>query len=275
MTEKRGYWHLLTGAVIGLMLGMALSAWIIPVQYVNTDPSTLREEDRQAYRIMIAEAYLAEGDAPRANARLALLQDENPSEELIAQAQNLLAEGGSDSQARALALLAAAVANTSVSITPLPPMTPVAGPVIQPTVTATVSVDRPTGTAGPTSTPRPTATLKPTPGSPFEKIEQESVCDPLPVTPQLQVTVLNAAGQPVSGVKIEISQSGSGIESFYTGLYPEISSGYADYEMLPGVNYTIRVGETGQPVPNLTAPACDDGSGGTAYGNLSLVFQQP
>jgi hypothetical protein len=277
MTEKRGSWYLLTGVIIGLLVGIVLSLWVIPVRYVNTDPSTLREADRQAYRILIAEAYLVEGDTGRALARLGLLKEKYPSEKIIAQAQSMLAIGGSESEARALALLAAAVNEPSLAITPLPQTNPIVVQSPLPVSTATsstlqVTTPAETNTPGPTSTPRPTPTPLATAGPPFAMEGKPlAVCDPLPAQPLLQITVKNAAGQPVPGVKIEISQTGGGVETFYTGLYPAISLGYADYEMLPGTSYTIRVGESGQPVTNLSAPACE----GDAYGSLKLEFQQP
>ena len=262
MTEKRGSWYLLTGVIIGLLVGIVLSKWIIPVAYVNTDPSSLREKDRAAYRSLVAQAFLAEGDANRALARLALLQDEHSSEVIVAQAQNLLAEGGSESAARALALLAAVVSQPSLSITALPPMTPIAVQISEAPATtdvvateSTQSTGQNTNTPGPTSTPRATPTPLATVGSPYALDgEPAAVCDPLPSTPELQITVLDAAGRAVAGVKIEISQAGGGVETFYTGLFPEISRGYADYEMVPGLNYTLRVGESGQPVANLLLP---------------------
>lgn len=282
MTEKRGAWYLLTGVILGLVIGLILSAWVIPVQYVNADPSTLRKPDREAYRILVAQAYLVEGDVYRAIARVKLLADNNPSEAIIAQAQNMLANGGSEAQARALALLAAAVNEPSLSVTPLSPQAPVAVQVTEPVVTVdpmitgTVAANLPSRTPGPTSTPRPTQTPAATAGPPFVLDgEPLTKCDQLTEKPLLQITVLNANSDPVAGVKIEISQSNGGTETFYTGLFPEVNRGYADYEMLPGVTYTIRVGESGQPVANLSAPACTDNSGVTSYGNLWLVFQQP
>jgi len=277
MTEKRGSWHLITGVVIGLLIGIALSAWVIPVGYVNTDPSALREEDRQDYRVMIAQAYLAEGDAGRALTRLRLLNEDNPSEILIAQAQQMLADGESETQARALALLAAAVTDPALAVTPLPmSFTLAVVSTIQLTVSETATVVKPTNTPGPTSTPRPTITPLPTAGSPFEKIEQTEICEPLPNLSLLQVIVLDASGQAVPGVRVEVSQAGGGTEAFFTGLYPEVSLGYADYEMLPNVVYALRVGETGQPVSNLSAPMCGtDESGVPTYGSLRLIFRQP
>ena len=274
MNENRGAWYLLTGAVIGLIAGILISLMVVPVKYVNTDPASLRAEDQQKYRALVAEAYLAEGDLGRARSRLALLGDPDQAEPLVAEAQNILAEGGSDNQARALALLAAAINEPSMLVTPLPLAVELA---VRPTeyVPAGTQTVGPTRTPGPTGTPRPTSTPLPTQGPPFVKIQEFPVCDPLPEEPLLQVIVLDAAGNPVPGVKIEISQSVGGIETFYTGLYPEISAGYADYTMEPGVNYAIRVGESGLTTSDLTAPSCGEGDDGKTWGSLKVVFQQP
>ena len=274
MSEKRGSWHLLTGFIIGLVAGLLLSAWVIPVRYMNTDPSSLREEDKQQYRAMIAQAYLVEADLARARSRLDLLADPDQAGVLVAQAQNLLAEGGSDEQARALALLAAVINEPSALVTPLPLAVDLALQVDIPTPEGTQAA-KATRTAGPTSTPRPTFTPQPTQGPPFVKVEEFAICDPLPEEPLLQVIVLDAAGQPMQGVKIEISQASGSLESFYTGLYPEISAGYADYALQPGVTYAIRVGESGLTTPDMHAPSCGTDEDGEIWGSLKVVFQQP
>ena len=280
MTEKRGSWYLLTGVIIGMIIGLILSATVLPVHYINTEPSTLSAEGKEAYRIMVAQAYLAEGDGGRARARLALLQDVNPAEVVIAQAQSMLAESGSDASARALALLAAAVSEPSLSITPLPMLPPMAAEVIPttPATTGTVEMTQgPTGTPGATNTPRPTATPQPTLGSPFVMSgEPEPICDPLPAVSLLQIIVLDSSGQAVPGVRIEISQATGGVETFYTGLYPEVSLGYADYLFIPDVVYTVRIGESGQPVTGLSAPACGNNNDNKpTYGSLRVLFTQP
>jgi hypothetical protein len=282
MTEKRGSWYLLTGLIIGIIIGLVLSMTAIPVQYINTDPSTLSREDKVAYRVMVAQAYLVEGDGGRARARLALLKDANTSEEVIAQAQKIMAESGSDAHARALALLAAAVSEPSLSITPLPMLTPMVEEIIstQPVTTGTSAVETAqngTSTPGATNTPRPTATPQPTLGSPFVMDgEPENLCDPLPAVSLLQIIVFDSSGQAVPGVRIEISQATGGVETFYTGVYPEFSPGYADYQMQPDAVYTIRIGESGQPVTGLYAPACgNDAANKPTYGSLRVLFRQP
>jgi len=283
MNEKRGSWYLLTGVIIGLVIGLILSMTIIPVQYINTDPSTLSTAGKEAYRIMVAQAYLAEGDGGRARARLALLKEANSSEAVIAQAQSMLAESGSDAQARALALLAAAVSEPSLSITPLPMLTPLAAvtlPTEPPATSGTSAVETtqgPTNTPGATNTPRPTMTPQPTLGSPYVmQGDPTTICDPLPAVSLLQIIVTDSSGQAVPGVRIEISQASGGVETFYTGLYPEVSLGYADYQMQPDAVYTLRIGESGQPVSNLSAPVCgSDASNKPTYGSLRVIFQQP
>ncbi len=283
MNEKRGSWYLLTGVVLGLIIGLILSVTVIPVKYINTDPSTLSAAGKDAYRIMVAQAYLAEGDGGRARARLALLKEANSSEAVIAQAQGMLAESGSDAQARALALLAAAVSEPSLSITPLPMLTPLAV-VTLPTeppatsgITTAETTQGPTSTPGATNTPRPTMTPQPTLGSPYVmQGEATTICDPLPAVSLLQIIVLDSSGQAVPGVRIEISQASGGVETFYTGLYPEVSLGYADYQMQPDAVYTVRIGESGQPVSNLSAPVCgNDANNKPTYGSLRVIFQQP
>jgi hypothetical protein len=282
MTENRGSWYLLTGVIIGVIIGLILSVTVIPVQYINTDPSTLSAEGKEAYRIMVAQAYLAEGDGGRARSRLALLQDVNPAEVVIAQAQSMLAESGSDARARALALLAAAVSEPSLSITPLPMLTPMAVEIIPATpedagTSGTETPQAAANTPGATNTPRPTMTPQPTLGSPFVIQEEPTIiCDPLPAVSLLQIIVLDSSGQAVPGVRIEISQATGGVETFYTGLYPEISLGYADYLFQPDAVYTIRIGDSGQPVTGLSAPVCgNDASNKPTYGSLRVLFTQP
>ncbi|MDD2696431.1 MAG: hypothetical protein PHD58_10960, partial [Anaerolineales bacterium] len=92
--ERRGAWFLLTGLIIGAVLGL-LYAWVVqPVQYTNTAPASLRADFKDRYRALIALAYSADGDLVRARARLELLEDDDSYRSLAEQAQRTLAEGG-------------------------------------------------------------------------------------------------------------------------------------------------------------------------------------
>ena len=279
MRSKQGNWHLLTGTLLGLVLGVVFSLWVLPVRYIDTDPSTLRSSDRALYRELVARAYLVEADTGRALARIGLLKESNPSSALISQAQNMLANNGDELTARGLALLGAAVGQPSLRITPLPAggatpsvsalvsQTPLPG---NETITPSLAVSA-TRTPFATFTPRPTATPSPTPGAPFVLVKQEPICDPLPQVPMLEIEVKDANGKPIPGVKIQLSQVNGGSETFYTGLYSEVNDGYANYVMTSGMEYALRVGEAGQLVSGLKIPTCGAGSPGSIY----LLFQQP
>ena len=84
--------------VIGIGLGL-LYAWVVdPVELVDTQPDTLREDYRADYVLMVAEAYQADKDLPLAVRRLGLL-GANPPAQIVLQALQF-AEGGQGSKAR-------------------------------------------------------------------------------------------------------------------------------------------------------------------------------
>ncbi len=104
--DERGNWYLLTGVVLGIILGI-LFAWVIsPVEYVDTAPESLTNEFKDQYRVLIASAYVANGDLVRAKARLELLDEPDIYLVVAEQAQQMLAEGGSVEEAQALGRLA-------------------------------------------------------------------------------------------------------------------------------------------------------------------------
>jgi hypothetical protein len=114
---QRFPWYLLTGLILGFLLGLLYAWWVNPVVYSNTEPATLRADYKGLYRATIAQAYAATGDLERAESRLALLRDEDLIFALGTQAQQMLA-GGETEDARALALLAAALQAEAESLTP-------------------------------------------------------------------------------------------------------------------------------------------------------------
>jgi hypothetical protein len=277
--EKSGHLYLLTGLIIGALIGV-LIAFLLPAHFTDTDPSLLQSADKDLYRSLIARAYLVEADNERAQARLDLLDDVSSEDALVAQAQQLLAAGGNEAESRALALLAAGLHQGAVRITPLP------GFHNEPTIeqrtdangideTAGAPTQPVTRTQGPTITPRPTNTPLPTEGAPYELVEQNEVCDVDLPGSLIQVYVYNRTDNPVAGVRIEISITNGGMETFYTGLYPEISAGYADYLMAEGMSYNLRVGQAGQLLQNLSIPRCEDEDGNPFQGSIELIFKKP
>ena len=105
---RRGPWYLLTGLVIGVIAGLIFAWLVYPVSYASSDPSTLKDNYKESYRLVIAQVFAATGDLDRASLRLELLGDEDAAYTLGAQAQRALANG-QQSDAQALALLASAL----------------------------------------------------------------------------------------------------------------------------------------------------------------------
>ncbi len=279
MKERRGHWHLLTGLIIGIAIGLVVSIFAFPVHFIDTEPYALKTKDRDNYRALIAGAYLVEADNGRAIARLSLLRDVSLSDALVAQAQRELREKGKEARNQVLALLAAAVSKNEVMITPLPRLAAAATITTAPAEVAAVqgspTAIPPTRTPGATITPRPTATPQPTQGAPFELVEQKEVCDAALPGSLIQVYVIDAADEPVAAVRVEVSVTDGGVEGFFTGLYPQISPGYADYAMVEGMTYNLRVGEAGQLVQNLSIPQCENEDGDPFPGSIQLIFRQP
>lgn len=285
MRERRGPWYLVTGFVIGLAVGL-FYAWVVsPVRYVDTPPSAIRAEFKDRFRALIAAAYAANRDLPRAQARLSYLSDDDSYRAVAVQAQQALAEGGSAAEARALGILAAALRQTPTPAPPVAaaPTTPApTGPLASSiTLTPTVGIDG-TVTSAPTPsrTPFPTRRVLPsvtptaTPGAPFALESRELVCEDALDNPILAVEVLDAAGEPVPGVTLTVAWD-ENEEQFFTGFKPELGPGYADFVMTPGVIYSLQVAAAGAPVIDLVAEECAPLSGSGSWGAWQLVFVQP
>jgi hypothetical protein len=112
VAHTRNNWYLLSGLLLGLAIGLVLSLFVLPLTNAEALPSELNEAGRAEYRLMIARAFVAEPNVERANSRLILLADSNPGETLVSQAQELLASGGAEEDARALAHLSAILTTT-------------------------------------------------------------------------------------------------------------------------------------------------------------------
>lgn len=277
-------WELIVGLIVGAALGLSY-AWIIsPTRYIDTVPSSLREDFKDQYRVVISAAYAATGDIQRARARLALLGDEDSLQALSAQAQQMLANGGDFETADQIAQLAsdlngkniAQSVNTQTIFTPLANSTPIPSPNMTDNPPQTESVSTLEQPQGPLSTvtPRPTQTPTPTSGAPFIVQSQETVCKTNLTEALLQVYVIDSRRRPLPGVELIVTWDG-GEDHFFTGFKPELGNGYADFQMQPGISYTLRIGSGGTPATGLTVPPCPSASGDAFNGGLSVTFQQP
>ena len=287
---KRFPWEVIPVLAIGIALGLFYAWMVAPVRYINTVPNTLRTDFKDQYRILIAASYASTHDLTRAKARLELLGDSDPVQALSAQAQRMLAAGqpldviqqaarlATDLQSGAAQLPPTAVAESTLSFEPptatratfpVETDTPQVGPVESPTAQITITI-LPLGTATPRPTHTPTATI----GAPFILLSNDIVCKPNLTDGLMQISVIDSRNHQMPGVEIIITWIG-GEEQFFTGLKSELQAGYADYIMQANVAYTVRIAESGTPVPNLSAPTCTDSSGQTYTGGFHLTFQQP
>src|SRR5215211_3693246 len=76
---------------------------------LGAEPSALRADFKDQYRSVVAAAYAATGNLPRAQARLAVLGDVNQIDALNAQAQRMHASSQAFERADHLAALASAL----------------------------------------------------------------------------------------------------------------------------------------------------------------------
>ncbi len=116
--DHRGSWYLLTGIVLGVILGLVYSWEISPVKYVDAPPSALRADYKDDYRLLVALAFASNHDLLRAESRLAQLKDDQIIQSLTIQAERTLAEGGPQVDVQALTSLSDALGG---SVTPASP----------------------------------------------------------------------------------------------------------------------------------------------------------
>jgi hypothetical protein len=284
--------------LLALLLGVGIGlgyAWVLsPHPDTDAPPSALRAEFKDQYRSLIAAAYAATGNLPRAEARLSVLGDANPVDALHAQAQRMLANPQTFERTDPLVALASAL-GVQVSGAPIPTQTleiPIdAGNTFTPTppflltdipiafsetsevIETPITVEG-TPFATRESTPRPTHTFTPSPGPPFTLTAEETLCDANLPEGLLQVMVMNRSRRQLPGVEIVITWDG-GTEQFFTGLKPELGQGYADYLMTPDITYTVQLARGSDVAQGVAAPTCQSPDGATFPGSIKLTFQQP
>ena len=289
-SERRDQWYLLTGVLLGLGLGI-LIAWVIfPVRYIDTTPLSLSASYKELYRSLVAQAYQADGDLGRAQARLDLLKESNMMQVLADQAQRQVASKGPSQEARALAQLAADwqrnLNQPTGGETAQTQDEPKAGKTELAEVVPTESLEPDaaiqTPTPKPTATPTPQPSFTPrveagpsaTPMAPFSLEDKREVCDERLSGALIQVQALSKGGDPVAGVQVNVTWDG-GQDVFYTGLHPAANPGYADFAMNEKTTYSVRLGKEGELADKLKAHAdCKKEDGSSYAGGWMLIFKQ-
>lgn len=247
--ERKPPFFLLTGLVFGLLLGFLLTWFVWPTSVTEVGPANLAEQYRFQYRLMTALAYAASTDLGRAQARLALLWDSDPVRALNSQAQVALASNTTQREARALAGLADTLAAYLASLQ---------------------------ATAQAVNTPNPGDE---TVSSPIESVgegaayfldDQQLTCESAEAPPYLKIFIFDSNHNPQAGVRMTLSST-EGETQFSTGQQPEMSPGYAEYALTPGIAYTLYIEEV-QMMSGLQAAACETEEGEPAWGSWLLLF---
>lgn len=266
----RGWAIFLTfGMAVGLGAGLLISRVVFPVKYVDTEPRTLAPEHRYSFLALIARAYASTGNLVAARVRLALFPEGSDAQSLAALAQQALAEGRPEDDARALAGLAAALdpdlARLSFNATPTPTPTPTLTPTLTQTLASPLT---------PTTTPRPAPTRTPAsvPELGFVMVNQERICRRSAPLPLIQVVVVDSGGDPMPGVEVIVEWTG-GRDHFFTGLKPELGLGYGDFEMAEELTYSVFVAPDGPVTDGLRVPVCQDADGAPYPGSWRLTYR--
>jgi len=106
------------GAIVGLGLGLYYG-WIVrPSVQISGEVQALRQDYKDDYLLMIAEAYSADANLDRAQARLGAAGFAEPGPAVAALAERLISTGRDSADIRRLAALAGALGHTTPAIAP-------------------------------------------------------------------------------------------------------------------------------------------------------------
>ena len=262
--------------LLGLLVGLGLSlyyAWVIsPVVYTDASPARLSDRYRAEYILLVSQSFAQDGDWPRAQNRLAQLNDPALADTIDAQLAQFVREQRAPEDIRALALLARQMGVDTQTValfapTPLPNLRPT------PTIALATAVSpTPTSAPFPTSlpspTPPPTRPAAATPEPNFRLLDQQRLCQPGKDTRLITVITLDAFLNDLPGVEALVTWQ-NGADHFFTGFKPESGLGYGDFTMEPDISYTIVLAEGSPEVSGLRIEPCDDGRDG----GWQLTFQ--
>lgn len=242
---------LFLGVALGLALGLTISWGLWPVQIINADPVDLRAPLREEYLVLISQAYFQDGNLTRARQRLATLGEWGRTQAVADLATRYVVEGRDRRATQALTALADALSGRIAVQPTVSVITPAvqASPSPSPMATHTaIQTAQGTPTTTPTATPRP----------PVRLVKSERICSGEGKPGYIMVYVQDQHGLGLPKVEIWVSWA-TGEDRFFTGLKPDIDSGYADFEMQPGISYQVKVGEMGSEVAGgISAEPCAD-----------------
>ena len=272
---------LLVGLAIGLGGGLYIAWGLFPVIETNTRPDQLRPDDKAQYIVAITLSYAYDGDLNAVIQRLNQLDlGGDPIQAVADTACDLARSGYIDSTSglravRSMQTFYRLQGKRSCADTIIPD---VQDPqIIQVTVPTETPTLPPPPTKTPAAIPTPTsANVVVVPTSPpqrrYEGVVFDTFCDTqlsgiIEVYVQERGTQRGIGGEPVR-VRWDDGES-----VFVTGMKPERSVGYADFQMEAGVSYTIAMPERSDPASgNIVAEPCFTETGDEAISSYRVSF---
>ncbi len=268
---------LIVGLVLGSAGGLFYSWFWDPVSWTDISPKRLSPGDRQDYILLIAEAYLQDRDLERARSRLQALDVRDITGVVKVQADTAFLQGQDPNTVRALTTLAEALGASPLgaevfSGTGAPTVaaeTATITATFQPMPSPTPSAVRSTSTPTPAETLTPTATV--ISATSLDLIALETICEDDHTPGRIEIYVRDVLAHGIPGVEVVIEWAG-GQDIFYTGLKPEISPGYADFQMELDQVYTVTLSGLSEPVAGLRGETCTTPLGQVFIVTYQLVF---
>ncbi len=266
---------ILLGLIVGLA-GALYYAWIVaPTVYTDVVPARLSDAYRTEYIYLVSQSYAVNGDWEKAEQRLLALEDPTLTQTVANLLETYLREQQDPQVIENMAHLAQGlgVDNKAVALfapTPvgsLPVETPTPAVVIEPTVEPTVTLT-PSATPEPSTTPIASAQPSPTARPNYRLLSQEPYCDKGDDVALLVVETQDAMLNQLPGIEVLVTWEG-GEDRFFTGFKPTFGAGYGDFEMLPGVSYTVQLADGSPEISGLRIEPCADGFDGGWW----LTFQ--
>jgi nucleotide-binding universal stress UspA family protein len=251
-------------AIAGLTGGLFYTWVVDPVEYYDTAPKLLYDQEKAVYLAIIGDLYAYEQDLDQAKTRMADLGVEADGAVLAGFVEQYLDGGGRPEEVRNLARLAEALgAHGGVLL--------VFGPDLAPSPTPMPPT--PTTTPGIETSPFPTVAVTPTPR--FRLVDRTAVCAAAGQQGRVSIRVQDAEGNEMAGIEIVVSWA-TGQDRLFTGLRPELGIGYADFEMSPGAEYSVSLADFGGDAAEELSSALSAGvcPTGTAALDWRVTFQK-
>jgi len=279
-----------SGLIFGVIAGVAAAlyvAWnLAPVEEIDIAPSQLRDSDRNHYVVAIMLDYAYDGDLARTVQRLIELDlpgndpiqavadiacemartgyvDSNGGLNAIRNMQAFYqGQGKSGCADQILPVVNIQPTNAIIAVLPTPTLRPPAS-----------KTPTPPGTIQPTEIPTPVAVgATQAPSQDFELVGLNTFCS-TEIVGVIEVRVVNFDFQELPGQPIRVRWT-NGESTFYTGLKPERGDGYADFDMEPGLAYTIEMPGLSDPSSSpITADECFTEDGASSVKSWRVTFQ--